>query len=265
MARCWAHTLGNCDAMSGEHVISNSVFSAGCGCPVVIEGVARIRGGAPTGNAEKSNILCRRHNSMLSPLDAVVGKLAKFQAAGNEEDFSETLYLDGELLERWLLKTVINFAAAGWMGAEKLIPSPDVVGAVFGHVSLPPHLGLYSVDGLDPNHRPSGGVTVRPLFRKLPTGPALAAAYVAVHGLGLLACLDDGLAAAPLPLRRFLPGSSRCLYHPGAIVMERQRGISLVVGLAWGGLFRFADGTTASLAQVQEAKLSRASESPPKA
>ncbi|MCE4311521.1 hypothetical protein LYZ90_11760 [Xanthomonas hortorum pv. vitians] len=257
MARCWAHTLGGCDKMSGEHVISNAVFAAGCGCPVLIEGVARIRDGAPTANAEKSNILCRLHNSMLSPLDAVVGRLANFQAASDDEDFSETLYIDGELLERWLLKTIINFGAAGWMGPQKLIPSSDVVSAIFGQMPLPPRIGLYSVNGIDPNHRPSGGVTMRPFFRTSPTMRELSGAYVAVHGLGLLACLDDTL---PLQIdarnASELVGNSqseasRLIYHPGAIVMYRKRGKPLIVGMAWGGFFRFEDGTTATLADAK--------------
>ncbi len=257
MARCWAHKVGGCDTMSGEHVISNAVFVPGCGCPVLIEGVARIRGGAATPNAEKSNILCRRHNSMLSPLDDAVGRLAKFQAASDDEDFSETLYIDGELLERWLLKTVINFGAAGWMGPQKLVPSPGIVSAIFGNSPLPPGTGLYSVDGIDANHRPSGGVTVRPLFRTSPRGRELVGAYVAVHGLGLLACLDDTLPLqidernAPELFRSSQSGASRILYHPGAIVMDRKRGKPLIVGMAWGGVFHFADGTTATLAQAQ--------------
>jgi len=258
MARCWAYSLGGCDSMSGEHVISNAVFSAGCDCPVVIEGVRRIRDGSPTHNAEKSNILCRRHNSMLSPLDSSIGRVAKFQAASQDPAFNDRLYLDGHLLERWLFKSVVNLAAAGWLGQDKLKPAPGLVAAVFGRADFPLGAGLYTVDGIDPGHSASGGVTVMPMFRMLPEGPSLAGAYVSVHGMGLLACLDDSLAAeidaglVPAAYGRFAPGSPRHLYRPGAVVIGRLEGPPLIVAMAWEGLFRFADGTTATLAQVDE-------------
>lgn len=263
-SRCWAHSLGGCDSMSGEHVISNAVFSAGCGCSVIVDGVVRIRGGAPTANAEKSNILCRTHNSMLSPLDATIGKLARFQASASDPSFSDRLYLDGDLLERWLLKTIVNFGAAGWLGPEKISPAPEVVAAIFGEAPVPVGVGLYTVDGLDPGHRPSGGVSVLPLFRMFPAGRSLVGAYVAVHGLGLLACLDDSLpleiesGLVPVVAGRFAPGMPRQLYHPGAVVMERKEGSSLIVGLAWGGVFKFADGTTATVAEVESRNNGRA-------
>jgi hypothetical protein len=123
-SKCWASSLGGCDGMSGEHVVSNSIFKAGCGCPVVIEGVQRIREGSPTKGAEKSNILCRRHNSLLSPLDETIGKISKFQADANDRDFRGSIIVEGELLERWLLKTAINTAAAGWAAPVKWQPSP---------------------------------------------------------------------------------------------------------------------------------------------
>lgn len=153
--------------MSGEHVISSAVFSAGCDCPVLIEGVRRIRDGSPTHNAEKANILCRRHNSMLSPLDASIGRVAKFQAASQDPAFTDRLYLDGHLLERWLFKSQVNFTAAGRLGPQKLKPAPDLVAAVFGRAEFPPGIGLYTVDGIEPGHRASGGVTVMPMLRIL--------------------------------------------------------------------------------------------------
>lgn len=252
--------------MSGEHVISSAVFSPGCGCPVVIEGVRRIRDGLPTANAEKSNILCRRHNSMLSPLDACVGKLSKFEADSSDPAFNDRLYLDGHLLERWLFKSLVNFAAAGWLGREKLKPAPEVVAAIFGQAPFPSDVGLYSVDGIDPGHRASGGVSVMPLYRILPEGASLAGAYFAVHGMALLASLDDRLASeidaglVPSVYGHFTPGSSRHLYRPGAIVIDRKEGPALVVAMAWEGSFRFADGTSMTLADMENAVRKRAQE-----
>ena len=251
MGQCWASSLGDCDSISGEHVFSNALFRAGCGCPPVVKGVKRIRNGEVTPNAEKANILCRRHNSMLSPLDAIAGKIASFQANANDENFNESLYVEGELLERWLLKTVVNNAAAGWMGPRKLRPSPEVVSAIYGHSSVPNGIGLYSVDGIDPQHTPSGGVSVTPIFLNGYGAQLLGGAYITVHGMPLFAALNTELANTleSGETRNLLPQFSttglRHLYHPGAIVMSRKRGLPVVIGLSWRGLLRFENGTTA--------------------
>ena len=237
--------------MSGEHVISSSIFKAGCSCPIVIEGVRRIRDGAPTHGAEKSNVLCRHHNSLLSPLDATVGRIAKFQADANDKDFSGSINVEGELLERWLLKTLINSAAAGWTAPIKWQPSSSIARAIFGIEPVPDKLGLHSVDGIDPAHRPSGGVSFTPLFVNMGLGKMLAGAYVTVHGMPLLASLHTELAAmleagsVPQLTTRFSPQGLKHLYHPGAIVMSRKEGAPVFLGLSWGGLLRYADGTTA--------------------
>jgi len=252
MGRCWAEVLGGCDAMSGEHVFSNAIFKAGCGCPTVIEGVQRIRNGAPTRNAEKANILCRHHNSLLSPLDEFAGKLASFQASCSDENFNETPLVEGEVFERWALKTVINVAVAGWAGSRKWRPAPEIVASIFGEAKIPQEqgLGLHSVDGMDPNHHPSGGTSFFPVVMNKPGDPQLAGAYIAVHGMPLFVSFHHDLVrrleGGELPnlSQRFSSDGLKHLYHPGAIVITRKRGQSLVIGLSWNGLLRYADGTT---------------------
>ncbi|CAM8821645.1 HNH endonuclease [Burkholderia pseudomallei] len=250
-SKCWAHTLGGCDRMSGEHVFSSAIFKAGCSCPVIVEGVQRIRQGAPTRGAEKSNILCVHHNSALSPLDETIGKIARFQAESNDKNYQGSLIIKGELLERWLLKTVINNAAAGWAAPVKWQPSPSITRAIFGLEPVPDGFGLYSVDGIDPTHRPSGGVSFTAIYTQTPHGNILAGAYVAVHGMPLLASfradLVQMLEAGHIPsfTTRFSPNGLKHLYHPGAIVIDRKEGAPVFMGLSWGGLLRYADGTTA--------------------
>jgi hypothetical protein len=237
--------------MSGEHVISNAIFKAGCSCPIIIEGVKRIRDGAPTRGAEKSNILCRHHNSLLSPLDETIGRIARFQAEANDKEYKGSIILEGELLERWLLKTVINSAAAGWTAPVKWQPSPRITRFIFGLEPIPNRIGLYSVDGVDPSHRPSGGVTFKPIHMSTPHGKILVGAYVAVHGMPLLASLHTDLPeileAGHIPslTTHFSSDGLKHLYHPGAIVMTRKEGNPVFIGLSWGGLLHYADGTTA--------------------
>jgi hypothetical protein len=250
-SKCWANSLGECDGMSGEHVFSNAIFKAGCSCPLIIEGVRRIREGEPTRGAEKSNILCRHHNSLLSPLDETIGQIARFQAVANDKGYQGSINVEGELFERWLLKTVINSAAAGWLAPVKWQPSPSIARAIFGLEPIPDRLGLYSVDGVDPSHRPSGGVTFTPIFLSTSRGKILGGAYVTVHGMPLLASfhteLSQMLEAGFIPhlIKHFSPDGLKHLYHPGAIVMSRKEGGPVFIGLSWGGLLRYADGTTA--------------------
>lgn len=255
MRKCWAQVLGKCDGMSGEHIISNALFKAGCGCPPVIKGVKRIKDGEPTYGAEKANILCQHHNSMLSPLDATVGKLSKFQAQANDENFEENLYLEGELLERWLLKTAINSAAAGWLGPQKLLPSEEIVRAVFGLEAIPDKLGLYSVEGICPNHQPRGGASFRPINIKTPEGLIFGGAYVSVNGMPLFVSFNTELARTlelsdnPEITNYFSESGLKHLYHPGALFMDRKRGIRLHIGLSWNGVLTFEDGSTAPFPQ----------------
>ena len=230
LINCWAKSLGDCDARSGEHVISKAVFAAGCDCPRTVQGVRRIRGGQPTPNAEKSNILCRHHNSQLSPLDAVAGDIAAFQAKANDESFEGELYVVGELLERWLLKTVVNSAAAGWAGPRKWLPSDEIVAAIYGFTAVPKGAGLYSVDGMDPRHRDSGGVSFTPIIEAKPDDPQLIGAYLAVHGMPLFAAFGaqiiERLESGEIPClsQHFSPEGLQHLYHPSAIVMGRKKG-----------------------------------------
>lgn len=229
----------------------------------MVEGVRRIRNGAPTHGAEKANILCRKHNSLLSPLDEVAGNVAAFQASTGDELAPAPLYVEGELLERWLLKTVINSAAAGWTGPRKWLPSPDIVAAIFGLAPIPDRMGLYSVDGVDATIGPAGGVTVTPIHGRAPAAQVLLGAYVAIHGMPLLVAFHADLAqaleagAAPDLTPRFCAQGLKHLYHPGAIVVSRIRGRPAFIGLSWNGLLRFADGTSAPFPAGQGSRRSR--------
>jgi hypothetical protein len=245
-SRCWAQPLGQCDSISGEHVVSNSIFAAGCGCPLVVEGVQRIRNGAPTHGVAKANILCRKHNSALSPLDEVAGKLSAFLHAANDAALATNLMLEGELLERWLLKTVVNATVSGWSGKKKWLPDAGVVAIIFGAAPVPAGCGLYSVDGiLRPPSMSGAGVSVQTIVeRPPPLEGALLGAYVAIHGMPLFAAFNSSViprleSGVDGPIyRKFSPEGLRHLHHPGAIGVSRAVGPSVYIGLSWEGRFR---------------------------
>jgi hypothetical protein len=178
-------------------------------------------------------------------------KIASFQAQANDETFNGYLYLEGEIFERWLLKTVVNVAAAGWAGPRKWRPSPDVVSAIFEGTSIPHGAGFYSVDGVDPNHRPAGGVSFTPILFNKTTDPQLGGAYITVHGMPLFAAFNTDLAQrleageVPRLLKQFSEDGLRHVYRPAALVMSRKRGRPVVIAFSWNGILRFEDGTTA--------------------
>jgi hypothetical protein len=75
--KCWAMSLGDCSGgQSAEHLVSNVVFSGGS---VEVTGkIWNARQPLTIGQkAFTANILCRGHNSRLSPVDTAEGKATK--------------------------------------------------------------------------------------------------------------------------------------------------------------------------------------------
>jgi hypothetical protein len=212
---------------------------------LVVEGVKRIQNGAPTHGAAKANILCRKHNSALSPLDSVAGQVSAFLHAANNPAYVANMRLEGEVLERWLLKTVVNATVSGWSGKRKWIPSSSVVAAIFGAEPVPAGCGLYSVDGvLRPPGQSGAGVSVQTITEQAPFDALLLGAYVAVHGMPLFASLSptavqrmESNVESPM-YRKFSSDGLKHLYHPGAIVLSRAVGPQVHIGLSWEGRFR---------------------------
>lgn len=130
--------------MSAEHLISKSVFTEKT---IFVSGFpwckdAEHRVGV---NALQQRILCRKHNSELSPADEA-GKLAcrAFEAGHAAEP------LDGLLLERWLLKTAINLSlhsdlhlGIGMTDSKPGWPSPYLTAVAFGELPFSAMMGAY--------------------------------------------------------------------------------------------------------------------------
>jgi hypothetical protein len=105
------------------------------------------------------NILCRAHNSQLSNLDtAALGAFNAFRESVRLNEAREGLraeyltikrfVINGPLLERWFLKTLINVSFGGkWIIGNgthaKGVPSDDLVQTVFGLRDFQSGAGLY--------------------------------------------------------------------------------------------------------------------------
>jgi hypothetical protein len=132
MDGCWASVLGDCSGgLSGEHIITESLF---LGDSIGVKGLPWCREGHRfIGKASyTANILCRKHNSALSPVDDAgtlafatlrtmatissnrLGMLQYGLRCGRFEVIEQNI--DGQGLERWLLKTLINMELAGKQG-----------------------------------------------------------------------------------------------------------------------------------------------------
>jgi hypothetical protein len=179
---CWASALRDCSAdISEEHLISvaawrsKSAKNNRAGRKSRMVNVQLPAGAAlPSGLHRVSDvtdrILCRHHNNTSSPLDQCSGsfrdaidrwretrdfRLQTMRSAGRwwqRKQFERRpveYVVDGPLLERWFIKTVINGAVRlglpiGDSGAATNRPTLELCEIVFGQKNPPGHIGLYA-------------------------------------------------------------------------------------------------------------------------
>ena len=115
----------------------------------------------------KAKILCTSHNSSLSPYDdegLAMCKAAKstYDADNTGDMTIDTFTIDGNRLERWMLKTLIGGLYSGkvWtdLAAMEAKPPPDEwLEILYGRRDFPDRQGLYwqptALAGLDFDHR----------------------------------------------------------------------------------------------------------------
>src|SRR5262249_35605606 len=108
--------------LSGEHYLSKAVLMA-MGGKITIDGVPWL----PTGEKREigvnnltARVLCKRHNSALSPLDAVAGEFFSVLRNINTDLTTKSLsrkrshyFFSGEELELWMLKTLCGMIYSG--------------------------------------------------------------------------------------------------------------------------------------------------------
>ena len=158
MGICWMMCMGDCNGgWSKEHIISQSLFESN---EVTISGVDW------TGNEIKkipiagavAKILCREHNSQLSPLDEEIKKVkyafinyhgdATDFLTGKSPDCKSVYEVDGNKFERWLLKTTINHLFYSPVLYAGFSLTRDLVEIVCGKTEFDykQKCGLYMVD-----------------------------------------------------------------------------------------------------------------------
>lgn len=158
---CWAGCLGGCSQVqSREHYVSKGLFN---GKSIKLSGLPWCKLEEKTiGLASAaSKMLCKTHNERLSTLDEeairafdALREIFSLQARQKKLKARNwkvrTWRLNGPLLERWFLKTLINLAqvqtqAIAWPNAtEPRVPSREAVEACFGQRPILSPRGLYA-------------------------------------------------------------------------------------------------------------------------
>jgi hypothetical protein len=158
---CWAQALGGCgEKISREHHVSERILKVLKN--VTVQGFPWCHEPKQVGiGSLTAKHLCKKHNSALSKTDDAAGCL--FEAVGDQFGAAEasaaqtkTLSITLNHLERWFLKTAINFRTAGepsmlWPTdyGDGRVPA-RLVKIAFGRTNFKKPSGLYFYTR--PNH-----------------------------------------------------------------------------------------------------------------
>ena len=227
--KCFANADNDCSQdISREHFISETLLRQ-----IELNGTAKIAGlkwQAP----EEFNIvpiprlapkiLCSRHNSALSPLDAAIGRfsqtikdydLATHPKASAQDD--ELRLFAGDDIESWILKCFIGGSFSKNLSRAQL--KPECLDLLYGRIAWPAGWGLYmqAVPSAPIYHSDSF------LFETLVGGSetTLLAARVTIRGLVFHLCL--GLPSDP---------SAFGIWRPSHIIF-RDQSVRKVIELSW--------------------------------
>lgn len=223
MNKCWAACLGNCDGgMSREHIVSQGLFMSDfvdvSGFDWCKDTPTRVGLGSLTKKA-----LCRKHNSELSKVDSVAAhafgvlrdqtKLANDRGKNPHERYRTVIYnLNATLLERWLLKTLINLGYGSnlFIGANSICegyPSDELVKIAFGKVRFPRDNGLYVAAKPGTSLNFSDTVRMAPLIKN---GTHIQAGMFTFRGVYMFLDLIPGGLKVPLEA---IPGMHEDWHH----------------------------------------------------
>jgi hypothetical protein len=180
--QCYARALSGCNrVISGEHYVSESILElvenrAGQKSKSVrVTGLSFQQPGALEMLGISNlvgNILCKTHNSLLSTFDDAGKAMFTAMDAMNDGAVDQSLprralRVDGDSLERWMLKTMCGgfysgaFKFSPTMRLKGVCPSREWLDILFNEADLPPGQGLFYVP-----RKPGETVTADPFVLK---------------------------------------------------------------------------------------------------
>ena len=203
---CWAECLGNCNSkQSREHVISKGLW---LGNTVNVQGFSWCQD-APKEigiSGLTAKMLCTLHNNTLSPVDSSAGKafdaLREMTRLKNVREGMKAhawnikkYFIDGVILERWFLKTLINIAFDGKyaIGSDSTVagrPSERLVRIAYGLESLNGKAGMYTISRVGMQFTLEDRVSFSPIMARAPQGEYVVAGVFLFRGFQFLLYLE---------------------------------------------------------------------------
>jgi hypothetical protein len=252
MENCWASTLGECSGrISQEHIVSKGCFAD---TEIGVKGLPWCPQKPRLIRIEKftDDILCTAHNSSLSSVDEAgvsafraIKSIARMNAARADmkrflswEHFQVEHYeVDGPLLERWFLKTLINMELTGkqMLAIGPTLcenrPPRHLVRIAFGHEQFKGRAGLYFTAVQNRHHHLTERITYSSQIRDSANGAYVAAAQFSLHGVYFFLCLEpEGMPDGPLHVGEAV---LHFLHRPNTITFELDERPSQVVRIRW--------------------------------
>lgn len=216
---CYAERLGGCGGgLSREHPASEAVLKEiDQGDGVEVSGMSWLPPGAIRAlppSALASRVLCRRHNSYLSPNDKMAARAfsaigAAIRMANGEGAAIPTKQIEPNLFGGWILKWFCGLAFSGQPTdpAGKRVDlalEEEWIQALFGQQPWPSRWNTaFLRSGASPVYTKGGGLEISPLH----VGERIAAIEVLLHGirfalfLGTVPRTLEGAQVIPFPLR----------------------------------------------------------------
>ena len=154
--RCYARVLADCGRqLSREHYISESILVLMNAKQIVAMGFpwlgpGELRRVSPESLTAK--VMCTRHNSALSGLDSTDLLLFNYLVGESRENYQNVLLINGEEIERWMLKTLCGVVASGNVVHDSAQirgwePPRQWLEVLFGSERIPPGCGLHYIIG----------------------------------------------------------------------------------------------------------------------
>ena len=232
-AECYASPLCDCtDRISREHYITQGILHRlNQHKSLRVQGFPWLAGKTIDTFSPKAltgKMLCARHNTALSGLDAIALRLFDaLDAVANksripEQCDEETFVFNGHDLERWLLKVLCGMLASSNLSdkGQAVVGRPDPlwVKILFQGLPFPKHWGLYFKGVPGDTIHSSPGIGVIPLGDALsPASPeAILGVVVLVRNFQFI------LHLASVPPDRYPEGSilSDCTYRPMSLTFH---------------------------------------------
>jgi hypothetical protein len=212
--RCYANELLDCSTdISKEHYISKGLLIEMGGKPQIAgfsfqppDTVRRVGVEALT-----SHILCKRHNTCLSPLDSeaqrCLGALRTFDAdlEDGRSPISDEVTINGADLERWMLKALIGMNHATIVESTSVRQNASMIRILFGRERWPSGWGLYVIARAEVSH-------------------AFAGIEIETRTMGSeVWAADFDIAGFPFMLSLGVPrgGDREHLYRPAGLILSR--------------------------------------------